>query len=62
MEIAESVSVETDFLCLVGEHLDGRLVVEDHLGLFGGFAFGTFAEIKKSLSLEHGVSIAFQAA
>lgn len=44
-----------------GEHLDGRLVFGDHLGIFRDLAPGAFSGLEETLGFEQGVSVALQA-
>lgn len=62
MQAEDRVAVEPDPVGLVRQHFDGGLVVEDHLGLAGGLAFGHFAEFEQAPGFEQGIGVALEAA
>jgi len=62
VQILQGVAVEADVLRLLDQHLDRRLVVEDHLRLELILALGSLSELDQVLGVEQAVGIALQAA
>ena len=49
MKIADRVTVEIEFSRVVCQHLDGGLVVQDHLRFLRAFSLRIFAKFQQSL-------------
>jgi hypothetical protein len=58
----KKVSVEADFLGVFDEHLDGRLVVEDHLRLAMILAFRGMSKFDEILGFQPAVGVALEPA
>jgi hypothetical protein len=62
MQIEDGVTIEGNHLGVLEQKFYRRFVIEDHLGIDGGFAFGGFACLDQALSIEQRIGVAFQAA
>ncbi len=61
MQVQNGVTIETDFVGLLDEHFDGRLVVQDHLRFQRILSLGGLAQFEQALGFEQRIGIAFQA-
>ena len=62
MDVTNRVSIETNAIRLLREHLNSRFVIEDHLRFLRRLSFGSLATFDEALGLEQGIGVPFQAA
>ena len=62
MQIADGVAIVSNACRVVGEHLESRFMIEDHLRLFRFVPLGSLTEVEQALGLKQRVGISLKAA
>ena len=57
VQVQDRVAVEADVACGFDKELDGVLVIQDHLGVFGAFTFGALPGLDYDMRVEDGIGI-----